>query len=42
MSENLNAGAILAKRLKKFTDKDEKEWIKLSDDGNQIKIIETH
>ena len=42
MIDDLNADAVYAKRLKKITDKDEKEWIKLSDNGNQIKIIGTN
>ena len=39
MIEDLNADAIYARRVENFTDKDEKELMKLSDAGNQIKIM---
>ena len=41
MIEELNADAVYARRLKTFTDNDLKELMKLSDAGNQIKIIGT-
>ena len=42
MIEDLNADAVYAKRVEKFTDKDEKELKKLSNAGNQIKIIRSN
>ena len=39
MIENLNADAIYARRVAVFTVEDKKELMKLSDDGNQIKVI---
>ncbi len=40
--EDLNADAVYARRVETFTEKDEKELMKLSDVGNQIKIIATN
>ena len=39
MIEDLNADAVYARRVETFTDKDEKRFMKLSDDGNQIKVM---
>ena len=39
MIEDLNADAVYARRLESFTNEDEKKWIKLSDDGKQLKVI---
>ena len=39
MIEDLNADAVYARRLENFTDEDEKRWMKLSDGGNQIKVM---
>ena len=42
MIEDLNANAIYAKRVETFTDEDEKKLMKLSDAGNQMKVIEAN
>ena len=39
MIEDLNADAVYARRVEIFTDEDEKELMKLSDAGNQIKLM---
>ena len=39
MIEDLNADAIYARRVETFTDEDKKELMKLSHDGNQIKVM---
>jgi len=39
MIEELNADAVYARRLETFTDEDKKRWMKLSDAGNQIKVM---
>ena len=39
MIEDLNADAIYARRVETFTDEDKKELMKLSDAGNQTKVI---
>ncbi len=39
MIEDLNADAVYAKRVKKFTDEDKKKLMKLNDSSNQIKVI---
>ena len=39
MIEDLNADAVYARRVETFTDKDKNELMKLSDAGNQIKVI---
>ena len=39
MIEDLNGDAVYARRIETFTDKDAKELMKLSDHGNQIKVI---
>jgi len=39
MIEDLNADAVYARRVETFTDEDENELMKLSDAGNQIKVI---
>ena len=38
MIEDLNADAVYARRVDIFTNEDEKELMKLSDTGNQIKV----
>jgi len=38
MIEDLNADAVYTRRVEIFTNKDEKELIKSSDAGNQLKI----
>ena len=42
MIEDLNADAIYARRVETFTNKNEKELMKLSDSGDQIKVIRTN
>ena len=37
--EDLNADAVYARRVETFTDENENELMKLSDAGNQIKVI---
>ncbi len=37
--EDFNADAVFARRVETFTDENEKELMKLSDAGNQIKVI---
>ena len=39
MIEDLNADAVYERRVENFTDKDEKELMKLRDADNQIKIM---
>ena len=39
MIEDLNADAVYARRVETFTDEDQKRWMKLSDAGNQIKVM---
>ena len=39
MIEDLNADAVYARRVETFTDEDQKRWMKLSDAGNQIKLM---
>ena len=39
MIEDLNADAVYARRVETFTDEDKIRWIKLSDSGNQIKVM---
>ena len=39
MIEDLNADAVYARRVETFTHEDENELMKLSDAGNQIKVI---
>ena len=39
MIEDLNADAVYARRVETFTDEDKKRWMKLSDAGNQIKVM---
>ena len=35
----LNVDAVYARRVETFTDEDKKRWMKLSDAGNQIKLM---
>ena len=39
MIEDLNADAIYARRFETFTNKNKKDWMQLSDTGNQNKIM---
>ena len=39
MIEDFNADSVYARRVETFTDEDEKEFMKLNDAGNQIKVI---
>ena len=39
MIEDLNADAVYARRVETFSDEEEKKWMKLSDAGNQIKVM---
>ena len=39
MIEDLNEDAVYARRVETFTNEDEKDLMKLSDSGNQIKVI---
>ncbi len=39
MIEDLNADAVYARRVETLTDDEEKKWMKLSDGGNQIKVM---
>ena len=39
MIEDLNADAVYARRFETFSDEEEKKWMKLSDAGNQIKVM---
>ena len=39
MIEDLNADTVYARRVETFTDEYEKELMKFSDTGNQIKAI---
>ena len=39
MIEDLNADAVYAKRIEPLTDEEENKWLKLSDGGNQIKVM---
>ena len=39
--EDLDADAVYARRFETFTNEDEKKWMNLSEDGNQIKVIGT-
>ena len=39
MIEDLNADAVYARRVEPLTDEEEKKWMKLSDGGNQIKVM---
>ena len=39
MIEDLNADAVYARRVETLTDEEEKKWMKLSDAGNQIKLM---
>ena len=39
MIEDLNADAVYAKRVETFSDDNEKELMKLSDAGKQIKVM---
>ena len=39
MIEDLKTDAVYTSRVETFTDKDVEELMKLSDDGNQIKIM---
>ena len=39
MIEDLDADAVYARRVETFTDEDKKRWMKLSDAGNQIKVM---
>ena len=42
MIEDLDADAVYARRVETFSNIDEKELIKLSDAGNQIKVIKVN
>ena len=39
MIEDLNADAVYARRVDLLTDEEKKKWMKLSDGGNQIKVM---
>ena len=39
MIEDLNADAVYARRVETFSEEEEKKWMKLSDAGNQIKLM---
>ena len=39
MIEDLDADAVYAKRLETYVEEDLKNWIQLSEDGNQVKVI---
>ena len=39
MIEELNADAVYAKRIEPYAEEDLKNWIQLSEDGNQVKVI---
>jgi len=39
--EDLDADAVYARRFETFTNEDEKKWMNLSEDGNQIKVMGT-
>ncbi len=39
MIEDLDADALYARRFETFTNEDEKNWMKLSEDGTQIKVM---
>ena len=41
MIEDLDADALYARRFETFTNEDEKKWSKLSENGNQIKVMGT-
>ena len=42
MIEDLNADAVYARRVEMFTNEDEKELMKLSDAGTQIKVMKAN
>ena len=39
MIEDLDADAVYAKRLETYAEEDLKNWMQLSEDGNQVKVI---
>ena len=39
MIEDLNTDAVYAKRLETYAEEDLKNWIQLSEDGNQVKVL---
>tara|TARA_Y100000766_G_C18423569_1_gene373204 strand:+ start:383 stop:502 length:120 start_codon:yes stop_codon:yes gene_type:complete len=39
MIEDLKTDAVYAKRVETFTDENEKDLMKLNDNGNQIQVI---
>ncbi len=39
MIEDLNADAVYARRVETFSKEEENKWMKLSDAGNQIKVM---
>ena len=39
MIEDLGADAVYAKRIETYAEEDLKNWIQLSEDGNQVKVI---
>ena len=39
MIEDLNTDAVYAKRIETYAEEDLKNWMQLSEDGNQVKVI---
>lgn len=39
MNEDLDSETIYAQRFNTFTDEDEKNWMRLSKEGKQLKVI---
>ena len=39
MIEDLDADAVYAKRLETYAEEDQKNWMQLSEDGNQVKVL---
>ena len=39
MIEDLNADAVYARRIETVTNEEEKRWMKVSNGGNQIKVM---
>lgn len=39
MIEDLDADSVYAKRIETYAEEDLKNWIQLSEDGNQVKVI---
>ena len=39
MIEDFNADAVYARRVETFSEEEEKKWMKLSNAGNQIKLM---